>query len=193
MLERSAAPTCRSNSGKGRQKPGCHSEASDSQKILNFPPAPAFDPVPFFDPSTTERYAHPISRGYRPDDVSELPPLVQVRANSTEKVALYKKLADSGRLRPIDSGSFHRGYCSGLFAVVKDQHRDRVILDGRPANLLTRGQQKWCRTMASGLALSLLLLEDDKVLVCSGLDLKDFFYQFRLAKRDANATLSPRL
>lgn len=159
-------------------------------KRLNFPPAPAFDPVPFFDPSTTERYVRPISRGYHPDEVSELPPLVQVRANSSEKVALYRKLADSGRLRPIDSSSFHHGYCSGLFAVVKDQHRDRMILDGRPANLLTKGR---CKTMASGLALSHLLLEDDKILVCSGLDLKDFFYQFTVGQErcERNALASP--
>ena len=60
----------------------------------------------------------------------------------------------------------------------KDQHRDR--LDGRPANLLDRGQHKWCKAMASAATLGHIRLREGHVLAMSGEDLKDFFYQLEV-------------
>ena len=145
---------------------------------LIFPPPPEFDPRPFFDEATLDRYEYPVSHGLEPSQASGPPPRVQVRASRTEKLELYKKLAQSGRLGPVPSGSFHPGYTSGLFAVPKDQLRDRMVLDGRPANLLHRGQNKWCKAMASAATLSHIRLREGHVLTMSGEDLKDFFYQF---------------
>ena len=101
-----------------------------------------------------------------------------MRATHSERLKLYKKLADSGRLKPVSKDTFHAGFTSGLFAVVKDQNRDRMILDARPANMLSKGQQKWSQTMASGMTLAHFHLQPDEVLVASGEDLKDYFYQF---------------
>ena len=145
---------------------------------LQFPAAPSFDPVPYFDESTASRYEKPRSLGKVPSDVEENPPVVQIRADKYNRMMLFKKLAESGRLRMIPHDSFHSNYRSGMFSVVKDQHRDRLILDGRPANLLDRSQSKWCRGMASSSALGGIFLGDNADLVICGEDLKDFFYQF---------------
>ena len=60
----------------------------------------------------------------------------------------------------------------------KDQLRDRLILDGRPANMLDLGQSKWCKGMASASSVSQLFLEEDRDLCICGEDLRDYFYQF---------------
>ena len=145
---------------------------------LHFPAAPSFDPLPYFDESTASRYEKPRTLGWSPSEVEEAPPVVQVRADRSNKMKLFKKLAESGRLQMIPHDSFHSRYRSGMFSVVKDQHRDRLILDGRPANLLDRAQTKWCRGMAAASALGHIFLAADRDLVINGEDLKDFFYQF---------------
>ena len=145
---------------------------------LHFPAAPSFDPVPYFDESTASRYEKPRSLGKKPDDLDERPPPVQIRADNYNKLALFKKLADTGRLKMIPHDSFYANYRSGMFSVVKDQLRDRLILDGRPANMLDQGQSKWCKGMASASSITNIFLADDRDLVICGEDLKDFFYQF---------------
>ena len=147
---------------------------------LHFPGPPRFDPRKFFDDCTLERYDRPISTGLSPDDVDEIPPKVSVRATQQNKLDLYRKLALSGRLQPIRTGTFYDGYTSGLFAVGKDQLRDRMVLDGRPANILDVGQRKWCLGMASASSLCGLYLQAGCDLCVSGEDLRDFFYQFRV-------------
>lgn len=145
---------------------------------LSFPPPPKFDPCEFFDEPTRERYEKPRTVGKKPEDVDEVPPRVSVRADRINKVELYKKLADSGRLRPLRPGAFSKTYTSGLFSVTKDGLRDRLILDGRPANMLDRQQSRWCKAMATASSLTGLFIEPDRVLCASGEDLRDFFYQF---------------
>ncbi|OLQ14910.1 hypothetical protein AK812_SmicGene905 [Symbiodinium microadriaticum] len=67
---------------------------------------------------------------------------------------------------------------AGLFAVVKNEVKDRLILDARPANLLELGVSLWTRTLASAVAVSNLVLEPNRTLLFSGADLRDCFYQF---------------
>ncbi len=73
-------------------------------------------------------------------------------------------------------------YRSGLFSVHKDEVRDRMIMDSRPANMVDRSQTLWVRAMASAATLSQLVLSGDSVLQMSGEDLRDYFYQFRINK-----------
>ena len=144
---------------------------------LTFPPGPRFDPRPFFDHSTLDLYEFPLSHGRKLDEVGPPPP-VQVRASPQGRIQLYQKLAKAGLLKPVPEGAYLDLYRNGLFSVPKDADRDRMVLDGRPANMVDRGQHKWCQTMASAASLAGLFIEDDKVLVCGGEDLRDYFYQF---------------
>eukprot|EP00435_Cladocopium_sp_Y103_P050506 s1798_g15.t1 len=148
---------------------------------LQFPPGPFFDPRPFFDSSTLDLYEYPLTYALSLEDAPK-PPQVQVRASPQERIRLYKKLAASGLLKPVPEGSYFNDYRNGLFAVPKDAVKDRMVLDGRPANLVGRSQNKWVQTMASAAALGQLHIEDDKVLICGGEDLRDYFYQFAVNK-----------
>ena len=148
---------------------------------LTVPDEPRFDPLPHFDRRTAYRYEHPISGGRLPSEV-DLPPMVQIRASKEEKLRLLCKLAGAGMLKPIESDSFHQGFENGMFAVNKDAVRDRLVLDSRASNMLDRGQSVWSGGMASAMSLCSIYVDDDRVLLSSGEDLKDYFYQFRVNK-----------
>ena len=161
---------------------------------LQFPDAPRFDPHPFFDEETATRYDMPLSTGLRPEEVDTKPPHVQVRASRGERIALYRKLAASKMIELVSKDEFFGDYRSGLFAVVKDAARDRMVLDGRPANILDRGQTKWVHAMANPAVLGQLFISPDRVMIMSGEDLKDFFYQFVVNReRTARNTLADEL
>ena len=145
---------------------------------LEFPAAPSFDPVPFFDAVTAELFMHPLDHAMSPEEFRGEVPAVSVHGTHGEKVELYKKLADCNRLRPVPKELTRDPYVSGLFTVNKNTKLDRLILDARPPNLLEQSRSFWCGTMASCSGLGDILLDESEALVCSGLDLKDFFYQF---------------
>lgn len=84
----------------------------------------------------------------------------------------------TGRLQPILVKHKRGPFVSVLFAVPKDQERDRMVLDARPANRMGPHQNLWCQAMASPTVLANIFIQDDRVLLASGEDLKDFFYQF---------------
>eukprot|EP00438_Fugacium_kawagutii_P026020 Skav225717 [mRNA] locus=scaffold164:107677:112050:+ [translate_table: standard] len=148
-------------------------------KRLVFPGPPSFDPSKFLDAGTRRLYDHPIRYGLSPEACEEEPPKVRVFASRREMILLYKALADSGRLQPISSGQKRGNYVSGLFSVHKDATRDRLVLDSRPANLLDKKQNFWCKAMAAPGSLASIYLEENQVLLMGGEDLRDFFYQFK--------------
>ena len=62
--------------------------------------------------------------------------------------------------------------------MIKDLERDRLILDGRGANVFEVPLNKWTRFMASAEKVAGIYVPPECGLLCSGRDLKDFFYQF---------------
>ena len=150
---------------------------------LNFPQPPAFDPLPYFDPGTAEVFLRPIDHAMDPKDFIGVVPVVKVNAAPLEKLELYRKLAVCGRLQAVSS-KFKRGkFVSGLFAVGKNALVDRLILDARPPNLLEASKTFWCGSMGSGCCLTDIMLRQDEHLLSTGLDLRDFFYQFRISQQ----------
>ena len=147
---------------------------------ITVPEKPRFDPLPHFDRRTAVRYCFPLTRGRRPEEVDEQPPNVQIRAAGGERIKLLRKLATAGMLLPVDRSSFHPGFENGMFAVVKDASRDRLVLDSRASNFLDVGQSLWSGAMASSSTLAMIYLDDDFVLLSSGEDPKDYFYQFQV-------------
>ncbi|CAK9021478.1 unnamed protein product [Durusdinium trenchii] len=160
---------------------------------LEFPSPPAFDPLPFLDPQTAQVYERPLAVGKTWADIHERPPAVHIRATRQNKLDLLKKLCDSGRLKPVHRDNVRSSFLSGLFAAPKNLTRDRLILDARPANMADKALQKWCKSMASAAILSDIVLEDDEILIASGEDLRDFFYQFHVGEERArrNAFADP--
>lgn len=150
---------------------------------LDFPKSPSFDPVPFFDAGTSQAYLFPLDQAVDHRLYGGEVPRVSVHASSVEKVALYKKLFSCGRLREVDGHLARDPFISGLFSVNKSSTMDRLILDARPPNLLEGGRNYWCGTMASATSLGDIYLEQGVDLCSSGLDLKDFFYQFQVSEQ----------
>ena len=103
---------------------------------------------------------------------------MKILAKVEEKLLLLRALADTNRLEPGQRVCGREGFGAGLFAVVKNEQKDRLILDARPANMLEVGLSRWTRTLASAAAVSNLVLEPDRTFLFSGADLRDCFYQF---------------
>ena len=139
-----------------------------------------FNPVPFLDDEAAKLYQEPFHQGLA-DIKNELqPPRVRIHASMTEKIALLRLLDKAGRLGFRSPDEPHLGFGSGLFCVPKNLEVDRLILDGRPANMLQIEPRKFIMTMGSALGLLGIPLGPNEKLVCSGDDLSIFFYTFQV-------------
>ena len=122
------------------------------------------------------------------------PPRVKIHASSTERQRLFKALDDAGRLGFIGASEALHGYQSGLFAILKDLTTDRLIFDSRPFNCLERPPRRWVFSSAHAMNLCDIQLPSDAVLVCSGTDLRDFYYSFQIGhQRLVRNTLPHRM
>ena len=146
---------------------------------LTAPDEPRFDPLDHFDECTRLRYEFPLTCGLSPEDVGS-PPRCLIHATPVERLQLLRKLQQAGMLKLIAKDSFPKGFENGMFAVHKDSGRDRLVLDSRASNMLDPGQSVWCKAMASSSILGQIWLRDHEVLLASGEDLKDYFYQFKV-------------
>ena len=147
---------------------------------LDFRGEPNFDPSPFLDAKSRFIFQDPLSAAISPSDASEEPPSVKLFGDSGELWKLFKKLDDSGRLGAIPDDNVWHGYQAGLFAVGKDDKRDRLIFDSRPFNTLESAPNRWVRSMASRNLTELHLLPHE-TLICSGTDLREFYYSFKVS------------
>ena len=150
---------------------------------LQFPGEPAFDPTQFFDGPTCELYLHPLDHAADHRVYEGDVPSVKINAKVEEKLLLYRMLARCGRLRRLEVKNDRHPFVSGLFAVGKNELKDRLILDARPPNLLESPRTVWCSSMAAGSCLGEIQIEQDRILVASGLDLTDYFYQFVISQQ----------
>lgn len=146
---------------------------------LSFVGRPEFDPGPYLDPWGKKVFEDPLKRRLSPHEVREAPPKLKVHCSSKQRAALFKLLDDSGRLGVHLPNEVTPDFGSGLFSVVKDQHRDRLIMDSRGANLLETPAQRWIQTLACREALCKLLMEPEDTLKASGNDVRDFYHLFR--------------
>ena len=144
---------------------------------IKLPGPPRFKPQPYMDAGTAARYDRPLDFCRHPAECPE-PPKVKILAKVEERLLLLRALADTQRLVPGRRVPGREDFGAGLFAVVKNEVKDRLILDARPANLLELGVSLWTRTLASAVAVSNLVLEPNRTLLFSGADLRDCFYQF---------------
>ena len=82
---------------------------------LVFPGPPKFDPAPFFDEFTCALYQKPLEHC---DDFLAYDgevPKVKVYASAENRVLVYQKLAESGRLQPVLVQYKRGAFTSGLF------------------------------------------------------------------------------
>ena len=127
-------------------------------------------PPPYFNQPLTERV--------QPELYTGQVPRVRVPCNTEQKVKLFELLDASNRLGVHLASEVTPQFGSGLFSVVKDLQRDRLILDSRGANTLEVPILGWVRGLAAGECLTRLTLQPSERLVCSGNDLKRLLLPF---------------
>ena len=141
---------------------------------LKFPSAPSFSLVGYLDEPTLQRFLRSLDFATLPSQATEPPPKVRILADREQSIALFSALAQSGRLLPVTVHPERLPFAGGLFAVVKDLHRDRLVLDARPGNTLESAPNFW--TWSLGCAAALL-------------PYKDYFYLFRISQQRLESNL----
>ena len=96
---------------------------------LTFVGEPLFDPVPYLDERSAAIFLHPLANSLSPEKFVGSIPRVRVHCSKAKKIALFELLDKSGRLALHESASVRPRFAAGVFSVVKDLERDRLILD----------------------------------------------------------------
>ena len=108
---------------------------------LNFPGQPSFDPTPFLDNANRKvRHARPLE----PDAPL---PRVGVHATRANALKLLEVLDASGRLKLVKAQELRPRLRNGVFALAKDEARDRMILDARAPNAVEQTENRWVRSL----------------------------------------------
>ncbi|CAE7720841.1 unnamed protein product, partial [Symbiodinium necroappetens] len=139
---------------------------------------PTFDPSPHLDPEARSHYLDPSAWMASPDTLQEPLPKPKFKASRAERLKVLAMLDSTDRLRFVPAACVDYRFTNGLFAIIKDQSRDRLILDARCPNLLEAATGRWIRTLAAAPSLLSLSLEPGEELVMAGEDLKDYYYYF---------------
>ena len=95
---------------------------------------PAFDPTPHLDPEARSHYLDPAAWMKDPETLEEALPRPKFKATRVERLRVLRMLDETDRLRFIPADLVDPRFASGLFAIIKDQDRDRMIMDSRCPN-----------------------------------------------------------
>lgn len=176
----------RSDGGEviGRLKEGVPMLAKDVDATrLSFPAeAPEFDPIDLLDEPHRSMYTNPISQARSPDPHIDRPPRVAVKASRKQAFALMEFLDKHHRLRLASPSDVRESHLCGAFSLVKDESKDRLILDARPPNELETTLKSWCKTLGSITALAQIELAPGNMMIFNGTDLRDYYYCFRVSR-----------
>ena len=149
---------------------------------LKFIGKPTFNPLPFLDSRSAFVYQYPLQASTDPSEFHGQVPFVQVHCSKETKLKLFSLLDQSGRLALHPSTAVRPRFASGLFAVLKDETKDRLIMDSRPSNCLEKVEGRWVKSLAVGESLCRLTLDDSEVLRTSSNDLRDYYYLFQISE-----------
>eukprot|EP00438_Fugacium_kawagutii_P021961 Skav208057 [mRNA] locus=scaffold1124:175499:180298:- [translate_table: standard] len=153
---------------------------------LSFPrDAPVFDPTEYYDEPHRTTYIDPISTAIAPEECLVEPPRVRIHASRTQALELLHFLDRHHRLKLVPEKKIRQGFLCGAFCLVKDENKDRLILDARPPNLLEETLRSWSKTLGSVSAVMQIELDPEHKLSMSGTDLKDYYYCFKVTRARA--------
>ena len=152
---------------------------------LQFKGTPSFDPTRLLSEETRQVYVDPLTHSMDPADALQDPPHVQVRGKRSEVLGLFRKLDQTQRLALFTKDQVRWHHRAGLFTLMKDLAKDRLIMDARPANQLECGLTQWTNTMGSITPLLGLFVPPGQVVACCGEDLQDYYYHFQVTSSRA--------
>ena len=150
---------------------------------------PAFDPLPFLDYENQQKFARPLDFAERLQAEDPRVPRVNLRCSLKQRMALLEKLDAGGRLHLLPLKDVRRGFESGMFAIPKDELRDRLIMDSRPANVCEMSEKRWVKSLGSIYQLQHLVLAEEDDLLMHSEDLREFYHAFIISgqRRQRNA------
>ena len=149
---------------------------------LQFWGEPSFDPRPFMDPANVSMFEFPLQHAIDPAELPERPPRVRVRCPPTQRLAFLRKLDSCKRLALRPTRTIREGFQNGVFAIPKDEQRDRMVLDARPPNALEQSEQRWIKSLAGLHQLQHFFLQEDECLYLFAEDLREFYHAFVISE-----------
>lgn len=153
---------------------------------LSFPKdAPGFDPTELFEEPHKSVYKDPVAHAASPDLSKWEPPRVRIHASRDQALELLQFLDRHHRLRLVPVEKVRKNFLCGAFCLVKDEAKDRLILDARPPNLLEETLRDWSKTLGAISAVLQIELLPHHNLIMSGTDLKDYYYCFKVTRARA--------
>ena len=144
---------------------------------LNFPGQPSFDPTPFLDTANRRVYEDPL-RHARPLEPDAPLPRVRVHDTRANALKLLEVLDASGRLKLVKAQELRPRLRNGVFALAKDEARDRMILDARAPNAVEQTENRWVRSLGALEQLQFLYLPPHLSLETYTEDLREFYHSF---------------
>lgn len=154
---------------------------------------PTFDPLPFLDYENQQKFARPLDFAEQLSAEDPRVPKVNLRCSLKQRMALLEKLDSGGRLHLLPLHAVRRGFESGMFAIPKDELRDRLIMDSRPANACEASEKRWVKSLGSINQLQHLVLSEEDDLLMHSEDLREFYHAFIITgQRRQRNTLKAR-
>eukprot|EP00438_Fugacium_kawagutii_P003106 Skav210388 [mRNA] locus=scaffold1526:346357:350934:- [translate_table: standard] len=150
---------------------------------LVFHGVPSFDPSPFLDDRNRAQYQRPLDFACSISDLTVRVPAVRVRCSRKLQLGLLQTLDASKRLALIPARLARAGLENGMFAIPKDQTRDRLIMDARPGNLCEESEARWVHTLGSVHQLLHVFLESHQELLVHCEGLREFYHAFVITEQ----------
>ena len=145
---------------------------------LKFHEFPSFNPEPFLDYQNRRVYKCPLDHAEEVDPDDPRLPNVKIRCKAGQKIKIIEKLDEVRRLALLPARSVRRGFENGLFSLVKDAKRDRMILDARRPNFCEASERRWIYTLGGVQQLLHVFLEPQQKLYLYAEDLREFYHCF---------------
>ena len=150
---------------------------------LKFWKTPTFDPTDFLDDANRETFLRPLDYSCLPEEAEEKPPPVRFRVSRKDKLRFVKLLDSSNRLALYPAGAGRVGFECGGFGIPKDAHRDRLVLDARPANTLEQSERRWIKSLGAVSQLQHFFISQTQVLKVFAEDLREYYHAFLISEQ----------
>ena len=154
----------------------CHALPVDASR-LRFVERPSFDPLPYLDSPTRALYSRPLDY-LRPEPVIFPLPRAQVRTVPGGRMDLLRALDSCGRLCLWPEDELASRGRNGLFAVAKDESRDRMVLDARGPNAWEGGADRWIQSLGSLEQICHMYIAPSHDVAVYAEDLREYYHAF---------------
>ena len=150
---------------------------------LKFHGTPSFNPEPYLDYMNRRTYVSPLDYAEVVDPDDPRLPAVKIRCKKEDRLKIIEKLDSVNRLALLPARAVRRGFENGLFSLVKDNERDRMILDARRPNFCERSEERWIYTLGGIQQLQHIFMKPEQNMHMYAEDLREFYHCFQIGEQ----------